>query len=679
MKKTQKYSQFLLNLIIMAALCFGSQYSVAAQAPVQAAIEDVFPPLFSGLAWENLGNIQKDVRVYDQTLVLNGDMFKAVKGFQSEIPENIFDYYSTENLLSLGWNFAGNTGFESTYWHSSGKYLIVQIMECPDSGTDYCVNIWQSVESSSALPLIAEPFAAPVVALASFSKTTPANGATVALPADTYRFLTWGDASIGSTDRYQYCIDGTNNQLCDTDWKTRNSLYSGGPNDFTVVAGNTYYWQVRVRDAGTYANSGTWWSFTIQTNSSTGPTVSSIVRANPSSSTTNAASVSFTVIFSQSVTGVDISDFTLVTAGVVGSSISGVSGSGSVYTVTVSTGTGDGIIRLDVADNDSIINSSSTPLGGAGTGNGNFTNGPSYVIDRTPPTVISSVPSATATPGLINFTVTFSESVTGVDVNDFALVTTGNVTGVLITTVSGTGLTRTVTVNTGGVGSGTIRLNVVDNDSILDAASISLGGAGAGNGNFSSGTVYNKPTFSDVPASHWAWKHIEGVYVVGITSGCSSSGYCPDAPVTRAQMAVFLLKTKSGAAYVPPVVGSTTGFSDVATSYWAAAWIKALAEAGITSGCGIGIYCPDASVTRAQMAVFLLKTKYGLAYTPPVLGSTTGFNDVAVDYWAASWIKALADLGITSGCSSGMYCPEASVTRAEMAVFLVKTFNISMP
>ena len=81
-------------------------------------------------------------------------------------------------------------------------------------------------------------------------------------------------------------------------------------------------------------------------------------------------------------------------------------------------------------------------------------------------------------------------------------------------------------------------------------------------------------------------------------------------------------------------------------------------------------------VTRAQMALFLLRAKHGATYTPPAVGAGTGFGDVSTGYWAASWIKQLAAEGITVGCGGGNYCPEDSVTRAQMAVFLVKTFNL---
>jgi hypothetical protein len=187
-----------------------------------------------------------------------------------------------------------------------------------------------------------------------------------------------------------------------------------------------------------------------------------------------------------------------------------------------------------------------------------------------------------------------------------------------------------------------------------------------------------EPVFGDVGVGYWAWDFIERLYEAGITSGCATNPlrYCPEDTVTRAQMAVFLERGMHGSSYTPPGVGGTTGFSDVPTTYWAAAWIKQLANEGITSGCGIGIYCPDSPVTRAQMAVFLLRAKHGAGYVPPAVGSTTGFSDVPIGYWADRWIKQLAAEGITGGCGNGTYCPEAPVTRAQMAVFLVRTFNL---
>lgn len=123
------------------------------------------------------------------------------------------------------------------------------------------------------------------------------------------------------------------------------------------------------------------------------PTVLSIARAgaNP----TNAANVSFIVSFSESVTGVDVAppynDFGLVASpGLTGASITSVRPvSGTTYAVHVDTGSGDGTLRLDVIDDDSILDARGQPLGGAGTGNGSFVTGELYTINRSATNAIS--------------------------------------------------------------------------------------------------------------------------------------------------------------------------------------------------------------------------------------------------------------------------------------------------
>ena len=186
-------------------------------------------------------------------------------------------------------------------------------------------------------------------------------------------------------------------------------------------------------------------------------------------------------------------------------------------------------------------------------------------------------------------------------------------------------------------------------------------------------------TFADVPGDQWYYSWVERLYAAGITSGCSTNPllYCPDQSVTRAQMAKFLEKGIHGSAYTSPA-GTGNVFVDVSASYWADNWIENLYADGITSGCVASplSYCPDQTVTRDQMAKFLLVAKHGAGYTPPAVGGSTGFGDVSTSYWAAPWIKQLAAEGITSGCGGGNYCPGDPVTRAQMAKFLVLTFNL---
>lgn len=309
------------------------------------------------------------------------------------------------------------------------------------------------------------------------------------------------------------------------------------------------------------------------------PSVTSIVRAG--SNPVNAASVSFIVTFSDPVTGVDALDFSLTTTGgISGAGVTGVSGSGVTYTVTVNTGSGDGTIRLDLKESASIENLSTkypifcgydageaytidktaptltitstsgnptgvTPIpltftfdemvtgftagdvtvsngslsgfsgGGAvytanvipssdgpvtvtvtagaaqdAAGNGNTAATFTTTYDSVAPVVLSiTCPITNLTSAYsVTFIVTFSRNVTDVDVTDFSLTATGGMSGASVAGVSGSGSVYTVTVSIVPAG-GTLRLDLIDNDSIKDIAGNSLGGTGAGNGNFTDSQV----------------------------------------------------------------------------------------------------------------------------------------------------------------------------------------------
>jgi hypothetical protein len=104
------------------------------------------------------------------------------------------------------------------------------------------------------------------------------------------------------------------------------------------------------------------------------PLVTFITRA--SADPTSANSVNFDVLFSEDVTGVDTTDFTLTTTGVSGAAVSGVSGTGTTYTVSVTTGSGNGTIRLDVLNDGTIQDLALNPLAAA------FNTGETYTVNK---------------------------------------------------------------------------------------------------------------------------------------------------------------------------------------------------------------------------------------------------------------------------------------------------------
>lgn len=140
------------------------------------------------------------------------------------------------------------------------------------------------------------------------------------------------------------------------------------------------------------------------------PLVTAIVRAAPSP--TLDASVPFTITFTKDVTGVDAGDFALTTSGLSGAAISGVAGGGATWVVTATTGTGSGTLRLDLADDDTIRDSADNVLGGAGAGNGSFSGGELYAIDRTAPQVQQLVAADIAVGGgaTHTFTIVLSDN-----------------------------------------------------------------------------------------------------------------------------------------------------------------------------------------------------------------------------------------------------------------------------
>ena len=360
-------------------------------------------------------------------------------------------------------------------------------------------------------------------------------------------------------------------------------------------------------------------------------------RANP----TNAATVHCTVTFSESVTGVDAGDFTLAATGLTGTSITGVTGSGTTYTVTVNTGSGDGTLGLNLVDNDSHHRRGRQPARRHRRGNGNFTGaGLHHRQDRARRSsrstarhrrherghgqlhrhlqrgghrrrrAATSRSSAAASPapritGVTGSGTTYTVTATtgtGNGTLDVNLVDDDSIVGrrqqaagrrggrqrqlhrpdlhdrqdradrrldqprrrhprpprtvalhrhlqqesspasTAATSrgrhrplrlarwhgVTGSGTTYTVTLNS-GTGNGTLGLNLVDDDTIIDAASNPLGGAGAGNGNFT-GQTY---TVNRGAANHLVISQVYGGGGNGGASTRTTSSSCSTPPTPQ--------------------------------------------------------------------------------------------------------------------------------------------------
>lgn len=121
--------------------------------------------------------------------------------------------------------------------------------------------------------------------------------------------------------------------------------------------------------------------------------------------------------------------------------------------------------------------------------------------------------------------------------------------------------------------------------------------------------------------------------------------------------------------HIPEITASGMTFSDIAGHAHQIA-IEALAERGITAGKGNGLFDPDATLTRAEFATFIVRT---LGLTPKV---SDAFRDVAADAWYAAFVGTAHQYGIVSGVGDDRFAPEGILNRQQAAVMVTRTAEL---
>src|SRR5215213_2394508 len=678
------YARGLFNLLIVLGL-ITMLFAPSGMAEAQTGIPST--PLTPLLTWVDQGPTERAFTVNGDSITLSGTSYQAQEAFNLESSDDIAAYYSTISLAGLGWQEVSTTpdtnGTTSVYFHSAGVYAVVEFVGCEVDMALTCLTVWQS-NPSDIVPAQEQRFHSQAVG--TLGKSSPADGAT---NVDTTVTLSWSAYTGTNLNRYRYCIDKTNNSQCDASGGWTNASGNRSVTLSGLEVGTHYYWQVQAvlgDETKIDANGGSWWSFT--TRGATNVPPGAFAKTLPSNLATG-QSVTPTLVWQTSSNATSY-EYCVDTAN------NNICDNNWVSTtstfVTLVTGVGANITyywQVRALNNAGVAyaNSGTWSSFTTAVGPANDTVDSAFTL-TVPYENIESTTSATLDTGTAN---TCSSALGlssvwykyiavsnrkiyldtfGTSYNTFIAVWTKNVNGTLSLVVcndDASGLTQS-NVNLSVVNGTTYYIQVAQKNS--GSATVATPG----------GTLnFRVRNFADVTGASPFWKTVEGIYAAGITGGCVTSPdllYCPTGNVNRATMAVFILRGMHGSSYGPPVVGASTGFSDVAVTYWAAAWIKQLAAEGITTGCGSGNYCPETLVTRAQMAIFLLRAKHGESYVPPGAGSDTGFTDVPPTYWAAAWIKQLAAEGITTGCGTGQYCPEGTVTREQMAAFLSRVFSI---
>jgi hypothetical protein len=224
-----------------------------------------------------------------------------------------------------------------------------------------------------------------------------------------------------------------------------------------------------------------------------------------------------------------------------------------------------------------------------------------------------------------------------------------------------------ITINgpSSGTGNGTVSYSVAPHA----GTSRRIGTIAAAGQTF---TIFQGIRFNDVPLGAPFYTEIGKLSARNVTLGCGGGNYCPTDPVLREQMAAFIIRALGD--FNPPVP-QTQRFADVPPTSAFYNFIDAMAVRGITLGCGSGNYCPSDPVLREQMAAFLIRASG--EFDPPT-PPTQRFFDVPPSNGFYDFIDRLAELQITQGCSQvkALFCPTSAVSRAQMAAFLVRAFDL---
>ena len=188
--------------------------------------------------------------------------------------------------------------------------------------------------------------------------------------------------------------------------------------------------------------------------------------------------------------------------------------------------------------------------------------------------------------------------------------------------------------------------------------------------------------YGDVSDDAYYHTPLQELATSGVLEGtdCEPAFFCPHDSTDRATMAVWIIRALNATpADDAPLEFRYTGelsetrpgthrFGDVNSEHWAAPYIYELARMGITVGCSAEptLFCPDDTMTRAQMASFLRR-----AFDPPE-AQPAGFLDVTTSSVHHDSINRLFATGITVGCSQEplLFCPHDATTRAHAATFL---------
>jgi hypothetical protein len=475
-----------------------------------------------------------------------------------------------------------------------------------------CVTVWESA-ASEIVPAPAGEEIVEAEAIGTFGKSSPANGAT---GVNTEPNISWTAYTGTNLNRYRYCIDESNDSACDPSGGWNAVFGKTNANVSRVLKSNTkYYWQVQAvlnDDTKVNANSGTWWSFTtkseaipdsfsktVPTNGASGQSVTPTLAWQANSRATSyeycvdtignnvcdTTWVSTTSTYATILSGINtnVIYFWQVRAVNSGGKVEANNGTWYVFAAAAAPAND----KIDTALAASVPYESSV-------------NTTSATVDAG--TVNACSPSLGLASVWYKYTATSNRNIYidtfGTPYNTFIAVWTRNLDGTLnpVTCVDDSNGTQQTLVSLTVSSGTTYYFQVAQRNASAPTA--------APGGNL----YFHITSFGDVHGNNPFWKAVEGIYAAGITTGCSQNPkmFCPDANVTRADMAVFLERAMGN---FNPAPNPTGQFTDVPGTFWASKFIDEFYNDGITTGCAVNPlrFCPLNNVTRQEMAVFIVR------------------------------------------------------------------------
>jgi hypothetical protein len=238
-------------------------------------------------------------------------------------------------------------------------------------------------------------------------------------------------------------------------------------------------------------------------------------------------------------------------------------------------------------------------------------------------------------------------------------------------TVTKTGDWFTLGNTTSGTGNGSVAINVLANTTAVPRSGrVTIGGNTL---HFVQKSATITQQYVDVPTTHPFFDYIALLRLNNVPDTCEVNTYCPETSITRSSMAIFLARTLFGGDNF--TFPETPYFTDVPATHPQFRYIQKLREIGVTAGCTATRYCPDDPVTRGQMAAFLVRARLGIRFDQTFpFSPIQRFQDVLPENIFFSYVQKLGELGITTGCTATQFCGDDVNSRGQMGAFVGRGF-----